>query len=246
MKTYQSYRQLSLLLMSATFCIAAFAEESAVVQPAARPLMIGGTQHSSESAYTYLGLIRPIWGGELGKGWFHSVIGSWLAYEYDINIGNQPDTLKAKAPGIDTGLGYAWTGKDYNLSLSMALGYRHYNLSPNVPGEKPEGSTFNLTPQVQAGYNLTDSVDVALLSNYSFGQQSNFNRLRLGFKPINNWHMGLEALYQEGRNYRIKQQGLFATTYLNNGLSLELSGGNLESKDGSSTGYVGIAFSKLF
>lgn len=209
-------------------------------------LTIGGTQHSKESSYTYLGLIRPIWGGELGKGWFHSTIASWLTYQYDISVNGQADELKAKAPGIETGLGYGWAGDAYSLSLSVSAGYRNYRLSPNVPGEKPEGSTFHLSPQIQAGYKITDYWDIALLSNYSIGPQSNFNRLRLGAKAGPAWHVGLEGIYQEGRNYRIKQAGLFATRYLSNGLSLEVSGGHLESKDESSTPYFGVAFSKVF
>jgi len=250
MKTHTHYQQLLALALGAV-CAAGFsvnvsAEEASQEKPAAKSLIIGGIQHSNQSEFSYLGYIKPIWGGELGKGWFMTVMGSRLAYQYDINFNNQPDTLEARAPGIDAGLGYGWSTKDYYLSLSAALGYRHFNLSPNVPGEKPEGSVFNFTPQIQAGYNLTEHFDIGLLSNYSFGQQSNFNRLRLGYKPAWNWHFGLESFYQEGRNFRIKQNGVFATTLFTNGFGLELSAGNLENQDGASTGYYGLAFSKLF
>lgn len=244
MRKYPRFLALALLSLSVS---SSLAEEAALSKPSAPLwLTIGGTQHSKESSYTYLGLIRPIWGGELGKGWFHSAIASWLTYQYDISINGQPDELKAKAPGIESGLGYGWVGDDYSLSLSVSAGYRNYRLSPDVPGEKPEGSTFHLSPQIQAGYRISESWDVALLSNYSIGPQSNFNRLRLGVKASPAWHVGLEGIYQEGRNYRIKQAGLFATRYLSNGLSLEVSGGHLESKDESSTPYFGVAFSKVF
>lgn len=247
MKAIQLIQRSALILTLLSMPMFAQADEGVQAEKvAARTLIFGGTQQSNQSNYTYLGAIRPIWGGELGQGWFQSLIASWLAYQYEVTFNNQPDTLKAKAPGIDAGLGYAWTGHDYTLNFSVAAGYRHYNLSPNVPGEKPEGSVFNLTPQIQAGYQLTKLIDIALLSNYSFGQQSNFNRVRLGAKYIDNWHLGLEAMYQEGRNYRIQQHGLFATHYFNNGVSLELSGGQLKSQDDKTTGYFGVAFSKLF
>lgn len=238
---------ISLLLVCSLLSTTGYAEDTSTQKhDAAQYLMIGGSQYSSESSYSYLGLIRPIGNAEIGHGWFQSIIGSRLSYQYGINENNQANTLKVKAPGIETGLGYSWSSNVYNLSLSMAVGYRYYNLNPYVSGEKPEGSTYNLTPQIQAGYNLTNKIDVGLLSNYSFGQQSNFNRLRLGYKPVNNWHVGLESMYQQGRNYRIKQQGIFATTYLDHGLSLDVSGGNLDSGNNSSTAYFGLAFSKFF
>lgn len=213
---------------------------------AEQDLLIGGSQYSRASSYSYLGLIKPVADGELGKGWFVSAIGSWLTYEYDINVNNQADTLKAKAPGIDFGLGYGWQGDKYYLQLSAAAGYRDYRLSPNVPGEEPEGSMLSLTPQFQVGYQFTPTVDIGLLSNWSIGPQSQFNRLRLGFRPSGVWHIGLEGIYQDGKNYRSKQYGLFATRYLAKGLSLELHGGTLQSQDISSAAYLGAAFSKTF
>ncbi|HET8808368.1 MAG TPA: hypothetical protein VFM76_08315, partial [Methylophaga sp.] len=123
-------------------------------------LLIGGSQYSRTSSYTYLGLIKPFAEGQLGRGWFMSAVGSWLTYEYDINVNNQADKLEAKAPGIDLGVGYGWLGDQYYLQLSTAAGYRDYRLSPDVPGEDPEGSTLSLTPQLQAGYQFTPKFDV--------------------------------------------------------------------------------------
>lgn len=213
---------------------------------AEQDLLIAGSQYSRTSSYSYLGLIKPLADGQLGKGWFVSAVGSWLTYEYDININNQDDTLKAKAPGIDFGLGYGWQSDKLYLQLSAAAGYRNYRLSPNVSGEQPEGSTLSLTPQLQAGYQFTPKWDIGLLSNWSIGPQSQFNRLRLGFRPSGVWHVGLESIYQDGKNYRSKQYGLFATRYLVNGLSLELHGGTLQSQDITSAVYLGAALSKSF
>ncbi len=213
---------------------------------AEQDLLIGGSQYSRTSSYSYLGLIKPVADGQLGRGWFVSAIGSWLTYEYDINVNNQADTLKAKAPGIDFGLGYGWQGDNHYLQLSAAAGYRDYRLSPDVPGEEPDGSTLSLTPQLQVGYQFSPRFDIGLLSNWSIGPQSQFNRLRMGFRPSRVWHVGLEGIFQDGKNYRIKQYGLFATRYLANGLGLELHGGTLESQDISSAVYVGAAFSKSF
>lgn len=213
---------------------------------AAPPLVIGGTQIAEKSSYSYLGLIRPIWGGKLGQGWFHTTIASWLTYEYGIGANNQAVTVDAKAPGIDTGLGYAWYGTSYSVNVSLAAGYRYFILTPDIAGEKPVGSVYNLTPQLQAGYRFSESLDTDIISNYSFGQQSNFNRLRLGWMAVNGWRIGLEGVYQSGRNYRIQQQGLFIATDVGKGINLSLSGGNLEQKDGSGSAYFGLAFSRLF
>ncbi len=210
------------------------------------PLIIGGTQHAKDSDYSYLGVIQPLAGEKLGDGWFWQGIGSWLAYEYDLTINGQPDELKARAPGIEAGMGYAWAAGPWRTSLSLSLGYRDYRLSPDVAGEEPDGSTLSLTPQLQLSYLVNDKIEFALLSNWALGPQSVFNRFRAGYRPHWRWQIGPEFYYQEGKNYRVKQAGLFVSRIMEKGLSLELNAGISESQDQSGDPYLGLAFSKLF
>lgn len=209
------------------------------------PLVIGGTHIADNNTYTYLGGIRPVWDGELGRGWFHSAIASYLTYSYDTDIGGSEVEIDARAPGIDFGIGYGWSGPGYSLSLSSALGYRRFDLSPDVRSEKPNGSQVAFTPQVQANYRFTDHWDGDLISNYSAGPRSTFNRLRVGYRPPGDWRFGPEFIYQEGRNYRNLQWGLFTGIPMGNGFAVELSAGQMEEDSGDTGGYVAIAFSKV-
>lgn len=213
------------------------------------PLFIGGVQASSNSSYSYGGLIIPIWGGKLGQGWFNRSIASYLTYEYRTTVNGQDVKVKAKAPGADVGLGYSWAGRSYGINLSGAIGYRYFDLKPQLPENDPKGSVYYFSPQLQARYNFTSKLDADLISSYTYGKKSAesfFNRVRFGYMPTYDWRFGLEDIYQEGNNYRIKQYGLFATTYFSNGLGVELNGGVGEDLNSSGSPYFGISFSKQF
>lgn len=213
------------------------------------PLFIGGVQASSDSSYTYAGIITPIWGGKLGQGWFNRTIASWLTYEYSTTVNGADRTVRAKAPGVETGLGYAWAGANYGIGLSAAIGYRYFKVSPDLPDEDPQGGVVTFSPQVQANYAFTKRWDTDLIASHTFAgksAESTFGRLRFGFKPRQDWRLGIEGIHQEGENYRIEQSGLFATKYLANGWGVELSGGNANSKDGNDSAYMGLAVSKQF
>ncbi len=213
------------------------------------PLFIGGFQRAEHNSYTYAGLITPILGGKLGEGWFNRTIASWLTYEYDTSYNGQPTQLKAKAPGIETGFGYAWAGKSYGVNISASVGYRDFRLSPNVAGEEPEGKVLVFSPQLQARYDITEHIETDLIASHAFAKknaETSFARLRLGYKPRWDWKFGIEGIYQEGENFRVKQQGLYVVTYLKNGWGVEASGGNAESRDNSSSAYIGFGVSKQF
>lgn len=210
-------------------------------------LIIGGTQHASNSSYTYLGVINPIWGGKVGQGWFNNTIASWLTYDYTGSLNGRSVGVEAKAPGIESGLGYAWSGPKYALSMSTTLGLRDIGLSPKLPNDDgPEGKTFSFSPQIQVRYQLFPKLDADLISSYAFGPDSSFNRLRFGWTDLPGWRIGVEGIVQHGQTYHIEQQGIFLTKYLSNGLALEISAGRSRPRDDDSSPYFGISFAKMF
>lgn len=208
-------------------------------------LIIGGTQISEDSSYTHLGALRPSWGGRLGHGWYQSAFVSYLTYDYDTEVQAETINVKARAPGIELGIGYIWDGERHAVNLSLAAGYRNYNLSPDLPSEEPNGDQGTVIPQLQASYRMAPAWDADLISNYAFGPDSTFNRARLGYLPLNGWRFGPELIFQEGRNYRNEQVGFFVAVPLQPGWRLEMSSGRLEKKDGAIMPYMGIAFSKV-
>ena len=208
------------------------------------PLIFGGTYIASDSTYSYLGIVHPDWGGELGRGWYQSAIVNYLTYEYTTAVDAVNTRVKAKAPGVDIGLGYIWSGTDYSLNLSGSVGYRNFDLSPDLPNEEPNGGEAAFTPQVIASYEINPAFKVDLISNFSIGPDSTYNRLRGGY-VAHGWRLGPEFVYQDGENYRNSQIGIFTEIPLTGGFRIELSVGQLENQDDDNGGYISLGFSKV-
>ena len=209
-------------------------------------LLIGGTQISELNTFSYIGMLSPFTGSKIGEGWYSKIIASWLTYEYDTSDDNLDVTAKAKAPGLDLGVGYSWTGANYGVSLGLSGGYRHINISPRLPDEDPQGDVFTITPDIQARYRFNEKFDTDIISSYAFGQQAFFSRTRLGWHPHQDWRVGVEVFWQKGQNYKNRQLGIFGSSYLKNGFSYELSGGVSENDNGATSPYVGVSFAKFF
>ena len=73
-------------------------------------LIIAGIQGSSQSSYSYLGLIQPLEKSTLGKGWYRKILISHLTYRYLQTNPNTGININATAPGIEGGFGHAWSG----------------------------------------------------------------------------------------------------------------------------------------
>ena len=223
-------------------CAPSFAQEAS--DPTR--LLIAGTQIGGQSTYTYAGIVAPTGGGQLGDGWFYTGVVSWLTYEYDKDFGAGLETLKTSAHGVEIAKGYARSGPDYWLNMSVGLGYRDFRLSPDIATEKPRGGTLTLTPQIQGQRTLSDGVQWSAIGNYSFGADSFFTRTSLDFRITDQWWLGPEAGYQEGKEYRIRQLGLLGRYRGIPGLSLDFALGQQQQKDGERRAYGSAALVKNF
>lgn len=227
------------VLASLLGCGAAHASETAP------DLFIGGAQSSSESSYSYLGVIRPVWGGTVGDGWFGKAVASWLTYRYaTVMVGRDVD-VRASAPGIDSGLGYAWRRGALSGDVSLAVGVRNARLRPDVTTDRPKGTRVTLTPQMAARYDPTPSAYADMLASYSFGTRGSFVRARLALRPASAWRAGLEGTVAEGADYRTVQRGVFAGTDAGAGWSIELHAGQARARDGHRAPYGGLSVSKM-
>lgn len=228
-----------------TYCLGLFLTiaSPATLWAAPSSLVIAGSQVSEGSSYSYAGLLTPLSGDSLGQGWFTKVIGSWLTYRYTTTINQAQTRVDARAPGIEAGPGYAWSGTNYHLDASATLGYRQVRLTPTIPADESKGSGWFVAPQLQARYDFTRSIDGDLIVSYAFRQHNSFDRARLGWKPSENWRVGVETVLLHGDDYRIRQNGVFASTSFDNGLSLSFSAGRSTPRDETRSTYVGIAFS---
>ncbi|WP_157271545.1 cellulose biosynthesis protein BcsS [Azohydromonas aeria] len=232
-------RALALLAgLSAAAASAAHAQEAA-------PLAIAGVQASALGGYGYLGVIQPFAGAKLGEGWFHRTVASWLTYRYDATPGGTAQRVHARAPGLDFGLGRAWSAPDWGVELSAGVGLRHTRLRPDDPGNDARGTQWAFTPQLIARRQFTPALDGDLIASYSAGPNSRFLRARLGARAgASGWRLGGEGLLSSGPEYRQVGVGLFGARFFDSGLALELSAGRLRSREGREEPYVAIGVAK--
>ena len=210
-------------------------------------LMIGGVQGSSVNSYAYVGLIRPMRGATPGHGFFWRGVASWLTYRYDTRpAGAAADIeVKASAPGIDGGAGWAWDDGSFSGDVSLAAGVRHTSLSPDVePGRRP--TRLTVTPQLALRYRFSGRIDADAIGAVSSGTRDSFARARLGAEPISGWRAGVEAVVASGPNYRNVNRGLFAGTGVARGWWIEVNAGRTTPQGGQPPStYAGVSVSLL-
>ena len=204
-------------------------------------LVIAGVHTSAKSTYAFSMAIVPFGDARLGQGWYQKAGVSWLTYRYDGTLNSNTREVSASAPGIEAGIGHMWNNEGSRLDLSATLGYRHIGMTPFTPSGDRTGNVFTVNPQIQASRQLSSSIDAELLANYAIGLESSFTRARLGWKPVAEWRTGLEGIWQEGKNYRITQQGLFLSRTLASGMTLEINAGQAKPQNDSASAYIGLS-----
>ncbi|MES2887716.1 MAG: cellulose biosynthesis protein BcsS [Pseudomonadota bacterium] len=227
-------------------CLTAPALCTAQAASSSPDLLIAGSQGSSDTHYSYVGTLVPMWGGTLGQGWFRKTVASWLTYRFDTVQAGQNVTVRAQAPGIEGGLGYAWNAPGRAADVSLSIGARHTRLDPDVSTAGTRGTELTLTPQGFIRQDLNRWLDADVLASYSFGTEGRFARGRLGTRVVPNWRIGVEGVQVAGPDYRSLQRGVFASTSLSNGMSLDLNAGQARARDGKTAAYVGVALSKTY
>lgn len=212
----------------------------------AESVVFSGVEGSSLTTHSYLGLIMPTEGKQLGNDWYRKFVASSTAYGYQNSDRGSTVDIDGRSNGIDAGMGRTWRLENGSVDLSATVGYRYVKLSPYTPTNDKAGDLFTFNPQLMLSRQLSNRVDADLIANYSTGTSSSFVRARIGMRPSENYRIGIESKWLDGRNYRVKKQGLFVALKVSEKLVLELNGGREEPDDRNSTTYAGIALSTSF
>lgn len=231
-------------LSAAALALIASVSSSRAETPA--NVMFGGTQGSSRSAYTYVGAIAPLQGAELGRGLYGKAVASWLDYRYDSSEQGPSTEIHARGAGVELGAGYAWRLERGTVDLSATVGYRDLRVTPYAPTDQKSGGVLTLNPQLAASTRLSEAVDGDLIANYAIGLGSSWARARIGAKPSGSWRAGVEAIFVDGPNYSIRQQGVFMSVPVDAVTAIEFSIGRSKPRDDDAATYVGIGFSRSF
>ena len=212
----------------------------------AESVIFSGVEGSSLTTHAYLGLIIPAEGKQLGNDWYRKFVASSTAYGYQNSDRGPTVDIDGRSNGIDAGMGRTWSLEKGSVDLSATVGYRDVKLTPYAPANDRAGNLFTFNPQLMLSRQLSSRVDTDLIANYSTGTSSSFVRARIGMRPSESYRIGIEGKWLDGRNYRVKKQGLFVALKVSEMLILELNGGREEPDDRNNTTYVGIALSTSF
>jgi len=198
------------------------------------------------TTHSYLGLIMPTEGKQLGNDWYRKFVASSTSYGYQNSDRGTTVDIDGRSNGIDAGMGKTWRLENGSVDLSATVGYRYVKLSPYTPTNDKAGDLFTFNPQIMLSRQLSNRVDADLIANYSTGTSSSFVRARIGMRPSEKYRIGIEGKWLDGRNYGVKKQGVFVALKVSEKLILELNGGREEPDDRNSTTYAGIALSTSF
>ena len=212
----------------------------------AESVVFSGIEGSSYSTHAYLGFITPQGSDRLGDGWYRKFVGSSTTYVYQNSERGPIVDIDGKLNGIDAGIGRGWRFDNSSLDLSATVGYREVRLSPYAPSSDKAGNRFTFNPQLMLWRKLGRGVDTDLIANYATGTSSSFVRARIGMHPSEIYRVGIEAKWLDGRNYRVKKNGLFVALKFSEKLTLEVNAGREAPDDRNASTYAGIAIATTF
>lgn len=212
----------------------------------AENVMFSGVEGSSNSSYAYLGAVMPMEGEQLGRGWYRKAVVSMIRYRFSSSERGAAEEVSGQMPGIEGGIGHAWTFGSRTVDLSATVGYRNIRISPFEPKDEKAGEFITFNPQLMAYTPIGGRFDADLIANYAFGLGSSFARLRAGFRPADRWRTGLESKHLKGDTYEVRTAGMFLSIPLTGTFTLDITAGKEKPRDDPSVHYGGIAFSSVF
>lgn len=195
-----------------------------------------GTQFTSSGTSSYIGLIQPVAGGRIGRGWF---VRPWLSYN-TYHYKGSPGVVHGRAPGFALGLGYAWSYQSSYISGSLAPGAQDTRLAPSDPNNPNHGLQGLVRIQLQYGHNFNENWSSAIIANYDIGPSEYWSRLRVGYTPHGRIIVGPSLVYQGGPAYRGHQLGLYVDWHTTSRLTVGVSGGYLQFSGVAGQGYANI------
>jgi hypothetical protein len=212
----------------------------------AEDVVFGGAQANPGESYSYAGIQRPMAGATLGQGWFVVAISDYLQYSYNTVYANKPVTVSVSAPGLSSGVGYAFKHDDQLLELALNVGAQDYQISPDIPVNNPVGLQYKLSPNFYWRRQFDVQWYGSVRAVYDFGPRSYWSQTRIAFQPDWRWQIGPTFIAAGGQNYQNRQLGMFANINLGDGVTIEPELGATIDPSQPVRAYEGISFSYLF
>ncbi|MDA9221349.1 cellulose biosynthesis protein BcsS [Methylophilaceae bacterium] len=164
---------------------------------------IMGTQYSSTSTSSYMGVILPFHGSQMGNGYVHRLFLDYQEYQYNKNT----TTIQAKAPGLSYSIGYQGSMDAGHYGVFMGMNLKDTNLSPDDTDNKGSGFKTDPIVGVELDKNIMESFNAAMYANYTLGRRAYWSKFKLKSNSIP-LHPGVEFTIQGDATYTKRQAAI--------------------------------------
>lgn len=200
-----------------------------------------GGQHSN---YAMVGLLAPLPGYRLGKGWVARGLVDGLTYRYDKNNTD----IDATAFGGEASLGWMNSNEDGWFGLYAGAVLRETDLSPDDPGSEARGTKASARFSAEGERKFGADWKVGAMASYSaFADNSYWNRVRVLYRFDDSIFAGPEATYQGSDDYSAWGVGAaLVGIKLGERGELGMKAGMRKAEDVSASPYAGLELGWMF
>jgi hypothetical protein len=206
-----SLASLGLLAATALTCSPAMAEGSLSVEAT-----IGRQLYDSNIEW-----VQAVGEGDLNNGWIVRAAAGVAGYQFN----DRNSTVRATAPEISLGFGYAWSGDDWSIVASVSPGLEYTATNPRNARASQRGTQGFVRPEVSASFDLTPSLTAQLDAGYSLAAADYRVTMWLGYKITEGATVGPAFSTEAGPNSHQNQIGAKARFTITEKLELQVGAG---------------------
>lgn len=206
-------------------------------QVQAQSVLLSGVEASRDNAYAYLGMVTPLPGNALGKGWVQRYWLDHVAYSYDKTSAVAVD---AKVDGFEAALGYQGSDPSGWWAAYAGARYAHTRFSPDDPDNDDRGTRLRAKLQLEGETALSPAWKINAIASHVVGADNYWARLRLQTRLTSGLDVGPEVIMQGARNYSAYRLGAYVGNIgLGKRAALTLKAGFAKPDNDSAAPYAG-------
>jgi len=208
-------------------------------------LVAAGQLGGQNNSYGTVGVITPLAGSKLGKGWVARVFADEVTYQFN-GAGNRE--IDALGLGGSASVGYMDSDDSGWYGVYAGPAYRYVRLSPNDPASKAKGGTVSARIQAEGEKNITQSMKINALAGTDVSSNTGYwARVRPLAKVEGDIYAGPEVSFMGDQDYKAYQVGLaLVGIHLTDKTQVGINGGYRKTQDQPSSGYGGVELGSRF
>lgn len=201
---------------------------------------LAGAEVSRDSQYAYLGILSPLPGQQLGKGFVQRYWLDYIAYQYD----KTPlQTIEARIAGGEAALGYQQSDARSWWGVYLGARYANTRLSPDDLENHDRNGRLRAKLQLEGETEVGAGWRINGIASHLVGDANYWARLRLQIMLGDQLRVGPEVIVQGDSNYSAYKVGAFVGNIrLGASTALTLKAGMSKPEDAPASLYAGAEF----